>query len=1142
MMLFLASCAEAIDGNRPLLKKFFYCIFNIMQKKTIEPIKAISRLSPSLWPYILTDLTVWMTEKGLTKEFWHQNSAIFGTFAQNPLFSQAMKEKVEIQPLVEQFLISFWKRDHTQMNQEFFVSAERCFFVMTVYLKTFHSPHRIAVLELSAQPPRVQKRPPQEAEVKPAENSEEEQKEEQEAQPEPEPEVEEELPGGEFYKPFLTEILKMADPRNHGQFTATYGETFLTCLENIFKDIHMSDPVLFTPFVQWLERFVQSFSDNEQVQIQVVRVLSTALESDPKLLPTYFVQSFNRSDIFSSHFILAVSNVFAKICQKEGINLTMKDFIEKYDGAAVALSMVFLHLISGLPRCRQGAHKLMCLLCQHPEGIFEGPVEDGLIMLLTAHTSFGYILQASHFIKFASQSLPEALVNLVFNVFAHDFEKIGPEQALVLSTLSQLAPKFVHYNLSNNDLKHLVETGLRLTACSRIDDPITAPNVKELWNSIFSSLITQEKEAGCENFEKCKEVISEIFSFGASNLGTCNKNSIVAVYILVFSFEPMPEIIMEQLIPNSLGFDRHIPEDVEEFVNYISQSQLTFASTHEEIISYNVLSQILLLIRDPQYFEKYIVPHLAPITLFSVLNYSVENFSIGPFHPLLDTLIDAALFRFSSSSEIFVHNMEALRKANLAQRSVSLGPQFSVMTELAPKQMLAYDTEALRALPSLLEQTRPGFGMEYFDCVLANAFQVSQSERSAEPFLIMMAIPDMMTTTAVLRVLLYTLHALRNKRIELIDPLTDIIKMRLLSQNKNLSMPNAQITENTQVDYENELIPVIIVFILMLGFEMKPSQSVHLIKILGAIAEKVVKEKNARLVGKALKDFFEEYAGDEFVASLFERFISQLASFGDPSSEAIIQGLAGLGALFAFGSPDEDPYNWLTLLAALFDGTRHFIGERTGLPKAPVIPKMFMEQSQASEEGAEKQMASGDEDIFRRSDGIEYETIQKFMISLTRNFKESRQRLFIINWFGMILNMSGFKLIDLHKEVVALEMLSAYFEASKTVMNPGLEDNVLKTALLDELSLDGNEKGAGARVVSVLINEIKYKPSEQALNLDVIKPKFVQEKRKQIGSWKTETKDIPNPTYLPKFLLFNIGEIKAEKIIDTLWKLISSKL
>jgi len=75
-----------------------------------------------------------------------------------------------------------------------------------------------------------------------------------------------------------------------------------------------------------------------------------------------------------------------------------------------------------------------------------------------------------------------------------------------------------------------------------------------------------------------------------------------------------------------------------------------------------------------------------------------------------------------------------------------------------------------------------------------------------------------------------------------------------------------------------------------------------------------------------------------------------------------------------------------------------------------------------------------------------------------------------------------------------------------------------------------------------LIKEIKYKPNEQAINLDVIKPKFVQEKRKQIGSWKTETKDIPNPTYLPKFLLFNIGEIKAEKIIDTLWKLISSKL
>jgi len=335
------------------------------------------------------------------------------------------------------------------------------------------------------------------------------------------------------------------------------------------------------------------------------------------------------------------------------------------------------------------------------------------------------------------------------------------------------------------------------------------------------------------------------------------------------------------------------------------------------------------------------------------------------------------------------------------------------------------------------------------------------------------------------------------------------------------------------------LIPVTIVFILMLSFEMKPSQSVNLIKILGAIAEKVVKEKNGKLVGKALTDFFEKFAGDEFIASLFERFISQLSSFGDPSSEPIIRGLAGLGALFGLGSSSEDPYNWLTLLAALFDGTRHFIGERTNLPKPPVIPTLFAENLDPK---AERKLASGDEDIFRRSDGIDYTSIQKFMISLTRNFNDSRQKLFIINWFGMILNLDGFKFIDLHKEVVALEMLSAYLEASKTVMNPGLEDNILKTSLLHEICLDGNEKSAGARLISILTEDIKYKPSDQTLNLDLIKPQFKQEKRKQIGSWKTETKEIPDRTFLPKFILFNVGEITAERIIDTLWQLISSKL
>ena len=163
--------------------------------------------------------------------------------------------------------------------------------------------------------------------------------------------------------------------------------------------------------------------------------------------------------------------------------------------------------------------------------------------------------------------------------------------------------------------------------------------------------------------------------------------------------------------------------------------------------------------------------------------------TIGKFHPLLESLIDAALFRFSESTDTFSSNLKALQEANLIQRATTLDPQYRIITEEGSRSVLAYDEKAIRTMVNLFQQATDENLLEtFFGALLSLSFQVDREDgRASEPFLILMHIGEYMTSSSLFLILLYTLYCNKNNQIQLLDCIIDCRESPSLFFTKHLN-------------------------------------------------------------------------------------------------------------------------------------------------------------------------------------------------------------------------------------------------------------------------------------------------------------------------------------------------------------------
>jgi len=876
----------------------------------------------------------------------------------------------------------------------------------------------------------------------------------------------------ESVQAFVDSILSLLNVSFSSSFPTTYVETFLVSLKTVLTHIQFTSIEMYTEFSIWLSKIAQFYESNEQVQMITTQLLTTILEKNPMLLRIFFQLTFSSFGLLGSHYILAIANTYQ----------SQNNFVSEYPQAsATVLCTILYHIENSLLVCRQAVLKLMCLSLE-----IVGGSNEALTMPITSETPAGFVSQAKTFISYISKSLNNELAFAIFKIFSEDLLLIKESQNQVLISLINLIPIMIR----GAKLSEIINMLLKLTTKSRISEADIAKSVHSLWSYFFVSF----KEVFGSQID---ELIQIVFEYGICQDSLKSQESIVSVLVLVDAFEEFPEKVSTFLIPFLCKYQRVIPEDLNEFTSFLMKANIRFDITKEEIIAYNSLSQILFLVKDQQQFKDLFMPSLAPLAYYSTMMYHIELFDIGPFHPLLDSLLDAALFRLVDSNSKFSSNLHTLQFSNLIKRATSLEPQYQIVTTMPAKQMLCYDREAIRSLTTLLCQSDPDFKFKFFELVLANAFQVENCERSMEPFIIMMALDDMLNTKIVFKLLLLTLFAFNTGRTELVDSLIDNIHQRLMSQS---------IDEAT---FEEEALPVLIVFILSLSLEFKRSFSIHLMRIIADICSKICQMNCSKTIAKGLIDFMKVFNGDQYIASLFRRFVEDVQTFSDSSITDIIRALFELSKLIGVVTSS---FNWCFLFALLIDSTRYHLGSICQRPQPQTI-------------------------VF---EGLDMTTIQSFVSFLVENFTQDHHKQFIVTYLCALFK--NFHTTDLYLDTVAMQIMNHYLRTASVQLLPTTTDSLLRLLFLVSLTSDIKGREAASSALSFLISNLTYKADQTSMSLPLIQPKFILVKRKPIGHYLAHDRQVVDPNQIPNFSLFSFSGMEMAAIIDTLWQFITSKI
>lgn len=875
---------------------------------------------------------------------------------------------------------------------------------------------------------------------------------------------------------FLCALQGFIKFKEAAMFSPTLIETFLYTWTIVFEYAKLDNYNVFTKFMKWLGRLDTFCAAKETCQVLLVKVLTILLEKNPVLLHLYFKNSCLKDGNFVSKFLLAMANVFKR---REA------DFAQAFEkGTVYLLAAALLNLRNDHALARQAADKLMSILISSGVSIFAGEVQTELMMSLTSYSPAGYVTQAQHFVSFIGKSLkPDAAVEL-FQIIASDLQLVEIPQAPILNALDIILPSVVE-NCSSDASTRIL---LKLSAHANLGDTETAIEIRRMWDH-YLDLISAEA---------ANSLMLYVFDHTVNQPDLKSMETSVGINVLIFIFFKHPKMITDLLLPILCTYDRTIPSDVKEFLAYLETPEVDFSVSKKEVIACNALSQMLLLIEDKSLFDELFLSRLPQLTFYAILMFDNDQFLIGPFHPLLDCILDAALFRFATSQEQFTKNLQTLQSANLVQRAASLDIEYQVTTDLThSKHMLCYDQNAICAVSEILGQADPDFHTKFFNLLLANGFKVKTCDREIEPFLMIMALNREMTTETLFRILLFAVHAFTHDRKDLLDSIADIVRQRLMSPDLG------------ETTFHDEVVPVLIVFLLYLSLDCRRSLSIHIIRVLGELGQKVCTLEAKEDVAKELIQFLEQYGGGEYVASLFVRFIADASTFGDPSVSDIIGSLYQLSRVQSFAT--GSPYDWCMLLALLTDGVRYFTAKCTARHVEPVI----------------------------HVDGLDWSDVHAFGAFLSEHFSDPRQQSFVFQYVGSLFKT--FKSSDLGRDTAAMQILNEFIACAHPRLEASLRDSVIRTALLMSFSSDDLGVNEAARVIAGLMSG-QGKVSDNLLSIPDIGPQFREVTLRPIGHYQATKRRAVEQGSLPQFKLFQLIEASSVGIVDTLYCYISTHL
>lgn len=811
----------------------------------------------------------------------------------------------------------------------------------------------------------------------------------------------------------------------------------LDCLKTLLSKSTLERTDSFLSFSKWLNDLSTENKFSNLIQSRIISLLTSTVIRDPKMLREVFRASLSREN--SSNYVVAIGNV-----------LLNPRFDELYNcGRSIILASIIAHIDNPDEISRQATFKII-FLCGR-KNFFKGDIHETEIVVSSLE-SYGYVHQAKHFIEYMCNNASDVDLKGCIMLIAEDFAFFEDSQERVIPNVAPLVRRMAH---DSGTLTQL----LNMTTRVRQDSTSIATAMKKLWYDYFE--ISNEYFLARQVFQ-----YATIFSPKSPEVSA-------SAHVLASVFTIKPKEVAGVLIPVLSKFDRRCPKDLEEFKKYAEKDDVDFAVTTKEIVAACALSDILFQLESIDLFKELILPYLAPLVFFAVIEYHAENMEVPGFHPLLDAIIDACLLRLVAPKENFTANLEKLQQANLIKRAASLLPQNSVILEQNVKQVLCYDHAAVTTICQLMKQVDEHFICKYFEIVFANAVRASKNERSMEPMVMLMAFSDELTTRTVYLLNIFILECLGSHRDELLDPIIDVLHDRLLSDDLDLE------------SFKDEVPPTLCSLITIISTDTVRGLPMVAMKLITDLVEKSISRNVVDIIADRMKKFIDSINGDEFVASIFVPHVQESPSFAEDVVVAASKALICLSYLLGEKS-------YCGLFGKLIENTRMF------------LDKYADEKEEENDEN----------------------TAEKFICDLVNDVPDMIGN--IIDFCLALL--TTFSCNDLYIDTLAFDYLASALKNGKLELSESRVQDISLLAFM--LPMNGDAKLIPA-ASNAMFNLISLYPDNH-IYIDILDfdPKFTVVTRKPINGWKRVDTRVIDREKLPVVEFMNVEAV--QDIVDIL--------
>lgn len=838
----------------------------------------------------------------------------------------------------------------------------------------------------------------------------------------------------------------------------SFCDAVLTLMTVVLESLTVSEDTL-ALIEQCVVNLGKVFEENSRMHGLASKLFTSVLTRSPSLISRLYLMTYHEYSRISTSALLALANV---LCEDP-------NFHANYDrGTAYAFAATIANISDQEMVQRQAAFKILNILLSQWSLICEKKdTARGVMTSFTSPDPSGFLAQAVSFAKFASKNLKPKTVFDMFSIFSESLSR-KKDQAPIVMLLVDFIPPL----LDSCSIPEMARLLAKLSSQCACDDALTSQELSKMWKNV--SRLLKEKFS-----DKQSEFLQAVLDFGSSQDSLSSSETLSVVLIFSYIFEVFPEETVSILIKNALKpYDHCVPEDPNEYCVFWNSASVNLAPTREEIIATNALSQILLVIRSKDLFTSLFNGKLEVILLAGLMTLSSESYRIPGTCSLLESLLDAVLLRFPSDPSTVPENLRLLQDKGLITRASSV--QYSTPSLDQVSNIVAYDQDLIRLLTSLFSQSYPSFENQFFEKLIAFAFQIEpQNPRSLEPFIMIMAMGARMSSDFMYRILLFTLYVFRTNRSELMDCLIDCVKFHVLA-----------LTPESP-EFGDEAIPVLLILLLYLSLDLRISLAAHIMKIIGQILTVVSSSSCKENVHSAIVEYLQPFEGGKFVAFQFLRFIQKATTFGDDSAKVMIETLDIMSGLF----PESD--NWCSLLALLIDGSRRFIGEKGQRPVENVLPQHT------------------------------YQSIREFANCLSSSTKNQEMRAFMISFFCNIL--TSFKSVDYNRDSAVVCMIVALCECDYEIPE-AMHDNLIRFLMLARMSTDEHSQIFCAPFLAKNL-------SAAALLI----PRFVDVKERPYNATLPHDRSVVDPSCLPSFPLSE-SDAKKDDVVDSAWNFISEKL